>query len=128
MRIVFDECVPRTLRRHLPQHDVATVHQINATGLENGALLDLLDQCCDVFITTDQNMQHQQRLINRSFTVVVLYARSNALPALLPLLPEIGRTLDTARPGILYHVGSTPPAISNRQDTLPDRPNPAAQR
>jgi hypothetical protein len=122
MRIVFDECVPRTLRRHLPQHDVDTVQQINATGLENGALLDLLDQRCDVFITTDQNMQHQHRLISRSFTVVVLYARSNALPALLPLLPEISHTLDTAKPGILYHVRSTPPAISNQQDKLPNHP------
>jgi len=78
MRIVFDECVPRTLRRHLPQHDVTAVQQINATGLENGALLDLLDQRCDVFITTDQNMQHQhsvapwRRSLARPFVAICL--------------------------------------------------------
>ena|SRR6185437_2212058 len=122
MRIVFDECVPRTLRRHLTLHAVVTVQQINAAGLENGALLDLLDQRCDAFITTDQNMQHQQRLTGRAFAVIVLYARSNALPALLPLLQEIVRALDNAQPGSLYRLGDSVRTMANRA------PEPASPR
>jgi hypothetical protein len=130
MRIVFDECVPRTLRLHLPGYKVTTLRQINATGLENGALLDLLERHCDAFITTDQNMQHQQRLANRTFAVIVLYATSNAVPALLPLVPELDSALQQIKPGVLRHVGQTTRTAADTQEqpTPPEQPRRQSDR
>jgi predicted nuclease of predicted toxin-antitoxin system len=40
MRILLDECVPRRLRNHLPQHECQTAQRAGFGGLENGELLE----------------------------------------------------------------------------------------
>lgn len=42
MRMLLDECVPRPLRRELPEHTVRTVTEMGWSGKRNSELLSLL--------------------------------------------------------------------------------------
>ena len=48
----------------------------------------------DVFITVDQNLSAQQNLATAPFGVIVIRAPSNALSALLPLIPGLLAALE----------------------------------
>jgi predicted nuclease of predicted toxin-antitoxin system len=99
MRVLLDECLPRRLRHHLPGHEVRTVPEEGWAGKKNGELLRLAAGRFDVLLTVDRGQVHQQRLGNLALAVVVLRARTNRLESLLPLVPEILRVLDHAKPG-----------------------------
>lgn len=72
MRILLDECVPRTLKRLLPGHYVRTAQQAGFTGYKNGQLLDAAEAEYDLFITSDQNLQYQQNLEGRALAILML--------------------------------------------------------
>ena len=77
MRVLLDECLPRTLGRELAGHDVVTVPDMGWAGRTNGELLRLMRGQFDVFITVDQGMTYQQNLSNVSIAIVVLAAANN---------------------------------------------------
>jgi len=105
MRVLLDECVPRPLRRELPGHEVRTVPEMGWAGKKNGALLALIKEAgFEVFVTTDQNLEHQQNLQRAGIPVVVLVAFSNTLHSLLPLIPGLQLALGQVRPGEVVHV------------------------
>jgi predicted nuclease of predicted toxin-antitoxin system len=58
MRILFDNGVPKPLRRHLPGHYVRTAFECGWAKLENGDLLNAAQDDFDVLITTDSNLQY----------------------------------------------------------------------
>jgi hypothetical protein len=101
MRLLLDESVPVGLRDYLTAHQVSTVVQMGWDGTTNGKLLALAATQFDVFITADKNLQHQQNL---PIAIVVLSGRSNALPALLPLMNRLERALATLAPRSLVIV------------------------
>jgi len=88
MRILIDECLPRTLKRHFPGHYCRTVQEMGWFGKENGELLLLAEREFDFLVTTDQGIPHQQNLSGRNIGLLLFYARSNKLKDLLPLLPD----------------------------------------
>jgi hypothetical protein len=49
MRVLLDECVPRTLRKDLPGHHIKTVAEVGWAGMKNGELLQLAQGEFDVF-------------------------------------------------------------------------------
>jgi hypothetical protein len=109
MRILFDECVPRPLRRHLSGHQVRTVQEMGWAGLKNGELLhEVTAAGLDMFLTVDQNLQHQQNLRAAGVTVVVLVALSNKMVDLEPLMPRVVAALAAIRPGELIEIGADP--------------------
>ena len=65
MRILFDQGTPAPLRRALKQHTVSIAYEKGWDKLENGELLKAAEAEFDVFVTTDKNLRHQQRLIGR---------------------------------------------------------------
>ncbi len=71
-------------------------------AFKNGELLTAAEAEFDVFLTVDQNIQHQQNLQDRSLAIVVLVARNNRLEMLSPLIPEVTLILPTVRPGELF--------------------------
>lgn len=77
MRLLLDESVPATLRRHLPNHEVRTV---------------------------DKNMPFQQNLAALPIALVVLDSLSNELQSLLPLLPKLEQALAQLQPKALVHI------------------------
>jgi predicted nuclease of predicted toxin-antitoxin system len=98
MRLLLDESVPATLRRHLPTHEVRTAVEMGWSGVKNGKLLALASADFDAFVTVDKNMPFQQNLSTLPIALVVLDAVSNELHALLPLLPRFERELAMLKP------------------------------
>ncbi len=69
-------------------------------GTENGVLLKLMAQeGFIVLLTTDQNLRHQQNLLQAGVSVIVLIASSNQMPDLAPLMTKAGNVLDVIAPG-----------------------------
>jgi hypothetical protein len=59
MRIFFDECVPRPLRKLLPSHEIMTAQELGWGRLKNGELIAKAEQAgFQVFLTADQNLKY----------------------------------------------------------------------
>lgn len=59
-RVLFDENMPRQLRRELPEFAIRTVQEEGWAGLENGKLLREAVTGFDVLVTADGRMRYQQ--------------------------------------------------------------------
>lgn len=105
MRVLLDECLPRRLKGQLHGHEVVTVPEAGWAGKKNGELLRAAAGRIDAFITVDRNLAYQQHLVDLPFAVVVVTARSNRLPDLMPVVPQILERLETAGPGQVISVG-----------------------
>jgi hypothetical protein len=73
MKVLLDECVPRKLRRELPDHEVFTVTERGWSGIKNGKLLALAEVEFDVFLTVDQNLKYQQNLKAFNIGIIMNY-------------------------------------------------------
>lgn len=105
MRILLDECVPRPLKRQLPQYEVKTVTEMGWAGTKNGQLLKKMqDTQFTILLTTDQNLRYQQNLEQTGVAIVVMVANSNRLPDLIPLLPQVCDVLETITPGQVIEI------------------------
>lgn len=106
MRVILDNCVPRTLRRYIAGHEVVTAGELGWADTDDGPLVALLDPVCDAFVTVDKRLPQQQRLAHRTFGTVVLRARSNRVEDLALLVPELLLVLSRIGPGDVVYVGS----------------------
>ena len=88
MNLLIDECLPRTLKRHLVGHECRTVQEMGWSGKKNNVLLSLAEPEFDVLVTIDQGMEYQQNLANRKIALLVLGARSNQIEDLGSPPPE----------------------------------------
>jgi hypothetical protein len=106
MRILLDECAPRPLKRELADYEIRTVVEMGWSGKKNGELLGLMNQeGFTILLTTDQNLRYQQNLEQARVAVIVLVARSNRLPDLVPLIPDVRTVLSTIAPGEVIEIG-----------------------
>jgi hypothetical protein len=99
MRILFDQGTPVPLRQTLADHIVATAYEMGWSNLANGALLAMAEGSFDLFITTDQNLQHQQNLVGNQLAILVLPTTS--WPDIQKHLQEIQAAVNTTRVGEL---------------------------
>ena len=99
MRILLDESVPRQFARLLEGHEVQTVPQRGWAGIRNGELLRRAATECDVFVTVDQNLQHQQNLSRYPLAVAVLVVDDSRIETLEPLAPRLLSVLSSLQPG-----------------------------
>ena len=107
MRVLLDENLPHDLAGALVGHAVSTVQRLGWAGTRNGALLKRAGAVCDVFISMDGNIEHQQNLAGLSFGVVVIEAPSNRMADLLPVFPDLLHAIDAVRPGEVRRVGKS---------------------
>ncbi len=77
MRVLLDECLPRRLKAHLVGYQVVTVPEAGWAGKKTAL----------------------------PFAVVVVGARSNRLPDLVPIVPEILSALAAVQRGQVVRVG-----------------------
>jgi hypothetical protein len=106
MRILLDECAPQPLKRELEDYEIRTVVEMGWSGKKNGELLRLMNQeGFTILISTDQNLRYQQNLQQAGVAVVILVARSNRLPDLLPLMPDTRNVLNAIALGEVIEVG-----------------------
>jgi len=72
VNIVFDQGTPVPLRRALVGHEIATAFELGWSQLKNGDLLNAAEGRFDLLVTTDQSLQHEQRLTGRKLAILVL--------------------------------------------------------
>ena|SRR5438105_9810978 len=72
MKILFDQGTPVPLRGFLVNHRVSTAFEMGWSTLKNGELLTIAEDLFDLFITTDQNLRHQQSLAQKRLSILVL--------------------------------------------------------
>jgi len=71
--ILFDQNVPRKLRRFLRAHVVRTAAQMGWAERENGTLLRSAEEAgFDLILTGDRNIFYQQRRIERKIAILVI--------------------------------------------------------
>src|SRR5579863_6026169 len=101
MKILIDECLPVALRATLGGlgHECETVRRAGYGSKKNGELLSLAEGRWDVLLTNDRRMRYQQNLTGRQVAVVVLWAKSNRIKDLLPLMPACREALFVISPG-----------------------------
>lgn len=106
MRILFDGMIPRPLARDLLPHVVSTIAQEGWGALTNGELLNAIGGRFDVLLTMDHNMAYQQKLTDRPFAVIELFAKRTTMEHIGPLLPELRSLIANAAPGTYYAIGN----------------------
>ena len=104
MRVLLDECFPRSLRVELPGHEVTTVAEAGWAGVKNGALLQLAASRFEVILTVDRNLEYQQNYSGLTIAVIVVDAPSNDVEVLRPLMLKVLEALPKAKPGVVTHV------------------------
>jgi hypothetical protein len=61
-RVLFDEDIPRQLRRDLSEFQIRTVQEEGWSSTKNGELLRRSSPLFDVLVTADKRLQHQQNI------------------------------------------------------------------
>lgn len=107
MRILFDEGVPKQLRRLLARDGITLVEEKGWKGVKNGRLLQLAEEDgFDVLISADQNLKYQQNLKGRRIAVFVLpYNRRKWMPLIVPAL---AKALNDIVPGACVEIPLPP--------------------
>ena len=108
MTILLDHCLPKRLRRLLPDYTVTTAREMRWEEIANGRLLSLAEAQFDVFLTMDKGIKHQQNMTGRTIAVVALRSKKNTIEMLAPLMPQVLALLPAVQPGQVYFV--EPPA------------------
>ncbi len=99
MRVLFDNGVPRPLRRYLKPHDVKLAKELGWAAYGNGELLSRAEREFDVLITTDSNIPYQQNLARYAISLIVLRAYTNELFRFVTMLPAILDAIERLAPG-----------------------------
>lgn len=73
---------------------------------ERGAATGCARSGFTALLTADRNLEHQQNVSRSGLALIVLRARSNRLPDLLPLVPRLLAVLPGARMGQVAHVAA----------------------
>lgn len=109
-RVLFDEDVPRLLRRDLPEFEIRTVQEEGWTSVKNGELLRRGSQAFEVLVTADKRLRHQQNVAIFNIGVVVIATRDTRLPCLQLAIDELRAAIRDVQPGtVILVTGDTPP-------------------
>jgi hypothetical protein len=98
MLILFDQNVPRQLRRLLPGHLVRVSADLGWGQIKNGTLLGIAEEAgYDLMVTGDQNIRYQQNLTGRKIAILAL--GSNRWTLVRNHLPAISEAVNAAEQG-----------------------------
>lgn len=103
-RVLFDENMPRLLRRDLPEFEIRTVQEEGWSSLKNGALLLEAQERFDVLLTADKRLESQQKVGSLRIAVVVVAAESARLQHMRLLVPQLKVALTEAKGGTVIVV------------------------
>jgi hypothetical protein len=107
MKLLLDECVHQDFRHDIAGHDVYTVGYQRWSGIKNGRLLTLAAaNGFDALVTTDRNLEYQQKLATLPPAIVVLQPRSHDLEDLYAPVPNLLAALASLEPRAITHVAS----------------------
>jgi hypothetical protein len=98
-RVLFDENMPRKLRRDLPEFSIRTAQEEGWSAFRNGDLLRRAASAFDVFVTIDQRMRYQQNMTRFQIGIVVIEVPDTRLVHLRPLVPQLSHAIEHVAPG-----------------------------
>jgi predicted nuclease of predicted toxin-antitoxin system len=98
-RVLFDENLPRQLRRNLTEFFIRTVQEESWGSFKNGQLLRRAESTFEVLVTADRRMKYQQNLASFSIGVVVIKTPRLRLQTLLTVLEELRTAITNVKPG-----------------------------
>jgi hypothetical protein len=98
-KVLFDENMPRMLRRDLPEFVVRTVQEEGWAGLKNGDLLRRAVLSFDVLLTADQRLRYQQNTSQFAIGIVVIETFDTTIANLRTLLPQVRLAIENAVDG-----------------------------
>lgn len=104
MKILFDACCPRPLRKHLSGHEITTAQEMNWGELQNGDLLNQAQAQFDVLISTDSNIEYQQQLPQYDIALIVLRSLTGRVAELKLLMPDCLKALEVIQPGACFYL------------------------
>jgi predicted nuclease of predicted toxin-antitoxin system len=117
VRIVIDEDIPRELVPLFrgPSLDVQHVEDIGLKGKKNGELLSALSGTCDIFVTGDTNLEHQQNLAKYDLAIVLIHPLRLVIDQIKSLIPAAVAAFPTARKHAVTTIG-----IAKQPERMPD--------
>jgi hypothetical protein len=98
-RVLFDENMPRKLRRDFPEFLIRTAQEQGWSSFRNGALLREASTRFDVLVTIDQRMRYQQNMQQFDIGIVVIEVPDTRIIHLRPLVPELRDAIERINPG-----------------------------
>lgn len=107
-RVLFDENMPRKLRRDLPELHVRTAQEEGWGAFRNGDLLRRAAAAFDVLVTIDQRMRYQQNVAKLDIGIVVIEIPDTRLVHLRALVPAIRIAIEQVRCGEVVIVTPSP--------------------
>lgn len=110
-RVLFDENLPRLLRRKLPEFEIRTVQEEGWGSFRNGDLLRRAEGRFDVMLTADRRMQYQQKLTAFGIGIVVIVTPRLQLQLLESALDALRAALGSVKPGEVIHVTIATPRL-----------------
>jgi predicted nuclease of predicted toxin-antitoxin system len=103
LKVLLDENMPHTLRRHLDQHETITAAYMGWAGLKNGKLLDAAEsEGFQVLVTGDKTLRYEQNLAGREIAMVSLSAVH--WPLIEPHIAKILAAINRSSPGSFERV------------------------
>lgn len=100
MRVLLDNNIDHRFLKLLPGHEVVHVQKIGWAGLQNGALIAVVERDgFGVLVTADKNLQFQQSLKGRKISVITLRPHFVDFQGIAPLVPKILTVLDNLPEG-----------------------------
>ena len=105
MRVLLDHNLDRRLKNFLTDHDVSTTFEAGWSGLTNGELLSAAEaDGYEILLTADANISHQQTMIGRTISVVVLRAPNNRRQTHIEMIDNVLSVLETIGSGVIEEV------------------------
>lgn len=105
-KVLFDENVPRLLRRDLIEFEIRTVQEEGWSSLSNGVPLRQAQERFEVFVTADKRLEYQRNARTLKIAVVVVAAESTRLEHMRRLLPRPKTAIAVARLGTVVVVSA----------------------
>lgn len=102
-KIPLDACVPHWLRKDLSDDTVETARYAGLDELPDSRILEAIEGRYDVFVMLDGNIPFQQRVVGRSFAVIVLRLRDQSPDSFKAIMPALKRTIP-AKAGEVHNV------------------------
>lgn len=100
MKLLLDECAPKRLRNHFPDHEIRTVDEVGLKGLKDGDLLSAaVRQGFEALITVVRRMPFQQNLAHLNLGLIILVATPCRYEQLKLLVPKALTALTTIKAG-----------------------------
>jgi predicted nuclease of predicted toxin-antitoxin system len=105
LKILLDHNLDRRLKNHLAEYETATTQEKGWADVLNGELLKLAEEnCFDVMLTADSNIQAQQNMEHRTISILVIRAFNNRLKTHIEMIDDIKSALSKIENGKILEV------------------------